>query len=73
MFGYPDGTVHSPNMNARTRFTYVKTIGCKINCRCPASDADFIEELFNKGIRFWKDHTQIGNYTSPNAPIQPVS
>ena len=73
MFGYPDGTVHSPNMNARTRFTYVKTIGCKINCRCPASDANFIEELFNKGIRFWKDHTQIGNYSSPNVPIQSVT
>ena len=73
MFGYADRTVHVPNMNARTRFTYVKTIGCKIDCRCPASDADFIEELFNKGIRFWKSHTDIGNYTSPNPPIQPVS
>ena len=71
MFGYPDGTVHVPNMNARTRFTYVKTIGCKINCRCPASDANFIEELFNKGIRFWKNHTQIGDYSTANVPIQP--
>lgn len=69
MFGYADKTVHVPKMNARTRFTYVKTIGCKINCACPASDADFIEQLFNKGIRFWKDHTDIGNYTSPNLPL----
>lgn len=69
MFGYPDGTVHVPNMNARTRFTYVKTIGCKLNCACPASDADFIEQLFNKGIRFWKNHLDIGNYSSPNPPI----
>lgn len=69
MFGYADRTVHVPNMNARQRFTYVKTIGCKINCRCPASDADFIENLFNRGIRFWKNHTQIGNYTDDNLPI----
>lgn len=69
MYGYPDKTVHSPNMNARQRFTYVKTQACKINCRCPASDANTIEELFNKGIRFWKSHTDIGNYTDANLPI----
>ena len=68
MFGYADNTVHEPNMNARQRFTYVKTIDCKIDCRCPASDADKIEEIFNRGIRFWKDHTQIGNYTDDNLP-----
>lgn len=69
MFGYADRTVHVPNMNARQRYTYVKTQACKINCRCPASDADFIENLFNRGIRFWKNHTQIGNYTDDNLPI----
>ena len=69
MFGYAQKIVATPNMNARTRFTYVKTIGCKLNCACPASDANFIEELFNKGIRFWKSHTDIGNYTSPNLPL----
>lgn len=69
MYGYPDRTLHVPNMNARQRFTYVKTQACKINCSCPASDANFIEELFNKGIRFWKNHTQIGNYTDDNLPI----
>lgn len=68
MFGYADRTVHEPNMNARVRFTYVKTIGCKIDCRCPASDADFIESLFNRGIRFWKNHLDIGNYTDANLP-----
>lgn len=69
MFGYADRRVHVPNMNARQRFTYVKTVGCKINCRCPASDADFIENLFNNGIRFWKNHTQIGDYDTDNLPI----
>ena len=73
MFGYADRTVHQPQMNVRTRFTYVKTIGCKINCRCPASDANFIEELFNRGIRFWKDHTQIGDYSTANLPLSAVT
>lgn len=66
MFGYADRTVHTPNMNARERFTYVKTQGCKIHCNCPASDADFIESLFNNGIRFWKRHDWIGDYDTDN-------
>ena len=72
MFGYADRSVHVPNMHARSRFTYVKTIACKINCTCPASDADFIEELFNKGIRFWVNHTYIGDYSTPNTVLNPV-
>lgn len=69
MYGYADKTVHVPNMNARTRFTYVKTVGCKLHCPCPASDAAFIEKLFDRGIRFWKNHQQIGNYSQPNSPL----
>lgn len=68
MFGYAQKVVGVPNMNARQRFTYVKTIGCKIDCMCPSSDLDQIEAIFNKGIRFWKDHTQIGNYSDDNLP-----
>lgn len=69
MFGYAQKKIGVPNMNARQRFTFVKTIGCKINCRCPASDADFIESVFNRGIRFWKNHTDIGHYSIDNLPI----
>lgn len=73
MFGYAQKKVMQPKMHVRTRFTYVKTRDCKINCypSCPASDANFIEELFNKGIRFWVDHTDIGNYSSPNPCLTP--
>lgn len=68
MFGYAQKKIGTPNMNARQRFTYVKTVGCKIDCSCPASDIDAIEAIFNNGIRFWKDHTQIGNYHDDNLP-----
>ena len=68
MFGYADRTVHEPQMNVRQRFTYVKTIACKIDCMCPAEDINKIESIFNNGIRFWKDHTQIGNYSDDNLP-----
>lgn len=68
MFGYADNTVHTPNMHARPHWTFVKTRDCKIDCNCPASDADRIEEIFNRGIRFWVDHTEIGNYSLNNSP-----
>lgn len=70
MFGYAQKRIMTPQMNVRPYFTYVKTVGCKINCECPASDANTIEEIFNKGIRFWKRHTDIGHYEVNNAPMQ---
>lgn len=69
MFGYAQNSVFTPNMHARQRFTYVKTKDCKIDCDCPASDADFIEGLINKGIRFWTNHTYIGDYSTANLPL----
>lgn len=69
MYGYSDHTVHEPSMYTRTRFTYVKTRGCKVSCRCPASDAQEIEAIFNRGCRFWRDAADIGNYSAPNPPI----
>ncbi len=69
MFGYADNKVHVPNMHARPHWTFVKTRDCKINCMCPASDADTIEQIFNRGIRFWTDHTEIGDYTLDNRPL----
>lgn len=68
MYGYKMHRVGTPNMNARPYFTYVKTIGCSIDGNLPVDDAAKIENIFDNGIRFWKDHTQIGNYTLNNAP-----
>lgn len=72
MFGYQQNRVMTPNMNARPHYTYIKTVDCKIDCRCPASDANFIESIFNKGIRFWKNHTEIGHYNDPLVDNTPV-
>lgn len=62
MFGYAQRKVATPNMNARTHYTYVKTKGCIVHGNLPADDARKIEEIFDKGVRFWKNHTRIGNY-----------
>ena len=68
MFGYKVNQVMTPNMNARPYYTYVKTAGCEVGGAIPADDASAIEDIFNNGIRFWKNHSNIGNYSLNNAP-----
>lgn len=66
MFGYRVNKVKTPSMNNRTRFTYVKTLGCNVHGNMPSADARKIEEMFDRGVRFWKTGTTIGNYTQDN-------
>lgn len=68
MFGYAVKQHGIPNMNARPNWTFVKTIGCSVGGNIPADDARDIESIFDNGIRFWKNHNNIGNYSLNNAP-----
>lgn len=68
MFGYAVRNTGTPNMNARPYFTYVKTVDCSIKGKLPCDDARKIENIFNTGVRFWKNHTNIGNYNLDNSP-----
>lgn len=68
MFGYAVKQHGVPNMNARPNWTFVKTIGCNVGGAIPADDASIIEAIFDNGIRFWKNHNNIGNYSLNNAP-----
>ena len=69
MFGYKVKQVMTPNMNARLNWTYVKTIGCIVHGNLPADHAKMIEDIFDKGVRFWKGIDMIGNYDLANTPI----
>ena len=68
MFGYAIREVGTPNMNARPYFTYVKTIDAVVHGNIPSDDCRAIEDMFNRGVRFWKNHAQIGNYSLNNSP-----
>lgn len=68
MFGYRVGQVGTPNMNARPHFTYVKTIGCDVSGNVPASDKKIIESVFDNGVRFWHNLSEMGNYSLDNSP-----
>lgn len=67
-FGYAIRNIGIPNMNARPHWTYVKTVDCNVHGKLSADDARKIENIFNSGVRFWKDHTEIGNYSLDNSP-----
>ena len=74
MYGYKQNRVMTPQMHIRTHWTYVKTVGCNISSKSgelgmPADHAREIENIFDNGIRFWVDASEIGNYGLVNSPI----
>ena len=69
MFGYAYGEYGTPSRHHRSRFTYVKTIGCQVSGSLPADDAQYIATCYNTGIRFWADVNNVGKYYLDNAPL----
>ena len=69
MYGYAIKQHGIPNMHARPYYTFVKTKGCVVEGNLPSDDARSIENIFDHGVRFWKEsHVNIGNYNVNNAP-----
>lgn len=69
-FGYAQNQLMPISMHNRTRWTYVKTIGCTITGTVPADDENKIESVYNSGITFWVNGSEIGNYSLSNAPLE---
>ena len=72
MYGYKVNRVGQPSLNNRQRWTYVKTIGCDFQGGCPSADKEELCKIFDKGIRFWKDSGDMGNYSLGNLPLSDV-
>lgn len=67
-FGYAVDTLKVPNISARPHWNYVKTHECTITGSIPADDMKKICSIFNNGITFWKNGSEVGNYALNNAP-----
>lgn len=65
-FGYAQHVITVPNIHARNRFTYVKTVDCVVHGDLPADAGEMIENIFDSGITFWADHANVGNYSMDN-------
>ena len=68
MFGYNTCTVKVPNTHSRPHWNYVKTIGCEIQGFLPQEAANVIKAVYDKGVTFWKNGDEVGNYTLDNSP-----
>lgn len=73
VYGYAQNRVGTPNFHARTKWTYIKTRGAKINGEIPSTAKTIISRILDSGITFWDKSVTVGDYTdtdaSPNAPI----
>lgn len=74
-FGYACHQIKVPNIHARTEWTYTKTLGCQIHGNLPADAIVAIQAIFDRGITFWADPTNFGNYSLNNdiilTPVTP--
>lgn len=72
MFGYKVNAIAKPNRNARPHFTYLKTVNCQIkptsNGGMPQDDVLAICNIYNSGITFWNNPSEVGNYNLDNSP-----
>ena len=75
LYGYRISEIKTPNIMLelnrtttephyiRQRWNYIQTNGCNIHsAQCPASVITEIEKIYDKGITFWNDLNEIGNY-----------
>lgn len=67
-YGYTCERVKVPNRNVRTNFTYTKTRNCVIRGNCPADDIRKMCDVYDKGITFWNNPANVGNYSVTNSP-----
>ena len=66
MYGYATHRVKIPNQHVRERWTYVKTVGCNMVGECPADDVRKMKQIYDKGITFWVNPSEVGNYSLSN-------
>lgn len=69
MFGYRVNTLKVPSRRNRENYTYIKTLGCDLTGSLPADDKSKIMKIYDKGITFWSNPANVGNYSVSNNPI----
>ena len=69
MFGYATRRVKIPNRSVRPHWNYVKTNGCVLTGNAPADDVRKICSIYDDGITFWKNPSEVGNYSLDNSLV----
>lgn len=66
VYGYAYNRVEVPTLSNRPHWTFVKTSNCNVTGDIPNSDVVAIQNIFNNGITFWKNASEVGNYKLDN-------
>ena len=69
MYGYKTNRVKTPNIHVRQRWTYTKTIGCNLKGEAPVNALKKIVSIYDNGITFWVNASEVGNYALSNPTI----
>ena len=68
VYGYATHRVKKPNRNVRPHWTYVKTIDINVEGDAPADAVNHICSIYDEGITFWRNPSEVGNYSLDNSP-----
>ena len=66
MYGYTCKKVKVPNRSARPKWNYTKTNGCVLQGNAPVDSVRKICNIYDNGITFWKNASEVGNYSLNN-------
>ena len=70
MFGYATHRVKVPNITGRPHWNYVKTKAVVLDvANAPQPYIQKLTECLNKGITFWHNPSEVGNYNLDNRPV----
>lgn len=67
MYGYAVKSVGRLNICGRPHWNYVKTVGCVLTGSIPTDDSKKIVSIYDRGITFWKNANEVGNYSLDNS------
>lgn len=68
MFGYATNKIKTPNLDSRPHWNYVKCLDVDLMGNIPVDSMSKIKKIMQRGITFWKNPTEVGNYALDNRP-----
>lgn len=68
LYGYAQNHKKVPSRANRPHWTYVQTQNCIIVGEAPADDLRAIRSIYDSGIRWWRNASEVGNFALDNTP-----
>lgn len=63
MYGYKINSVKIPNTHIRKHWTYTKVTSLNMIASIPQDAEEKIKDIFEDGIRFWKNPSEVGDFS----------